>query len=163
MNQKVYIGIDPGLSGAIGVLDNDGEIIQVFDMPVVEMHVGKSVKKQVAPQAIVAELHLFKNEDVHAVIEKVNAMPGQGVSSMFNFGKTAGMLEGILAGMIFPYSHVLPARWKKHFNLNASKDAAREMAMRRWPKNADLFKRKRDDGRAESCLIALYFKEAKHD
>lgn len=162
MNQKIFIAVDPGISGAIAVLDHDGEIIQVFDMPVVEMQVGKTVKRRIAPQAIVAELRLFEKDDVHAVIEQVNAMPGQGVTSMFNFGKTAGMLEGILAGMVFPYSHVAPGKWKRHFNLNASKDAARELAMRRWPKNADLFKRKKDDGRAESCLIALYFKETKH-
>jgi crossover junction endodeoxyribonuclease RuvC len=161
MPKEIFIGIDPGISGAIAVLDGDGEIVQIFDMPIVELKIGNAIKKRVSPQSIVSELHLFKNDDVHAVIEQVNAMPGQGVTSMFSFGKTAGILEGILAGMVFPYSHVIPGRWKKHHNLNASKDAARELAMRTWPSKADLFKLKKHDGRAEAALIALYYKQTK--
>ena len=156
---KVFIGVDPGLSGAVAAVDSQGDLITIWYMPVVEMKVVSSMKKRICAQSLVSELHLFKNDDAFALIEQVNAMPGQGVTSMFNFGKSAGILEGIFAGMIFPYGHVIPGRWKKHHNLNASKDAARELAMRTWPAKADLFKRKKDDGRAEAALIALYSKQ----
>ena len=83
-------------------------------------------------------------------------MPGQGVTSMFSFGRSLGILEGTLAGLDIPYTLVTPQVWKKAMGANASKDGAREMAMRLWPSKSELFKRKKDDGRAEAALLALY-------
>ena len=152
----IYLGIDPGLSGALAVLDKDGEIIDIFDMPTLEVISGTSKKQRVNPHGIVSELTLFKNIPVQAIIEQVNAMPGQGVTSMFSFGRSLGILEGVLAGIQIPYTLVTPVVWKRKMQVNASKDGARELAMRTWPSKADLFKRKKDDGRAEAALLALY-------
>ena len=152
----VYLGIDPGLSGALAVLDKDGEIIDIFDMPTLEVISGASKKQRVNPHGIVSELSLFKDAPIQAIIEQVNAMPGQGVTSMFSFGRSLGILEGVLAGIQIPYTLVTPAVWKRKMQVNASKDGARELAMRTWPSKADLFKRKKDDGRAEAALLALY-------
>ncbi len=151
-----YLGIDPGISGAFSVLDKGGAIVQVFDMPTLSYTSGKSIKQRVNPQSIVAELRLFKTQSIEGIIEQVNAMPGQGVTSMFSFGRSLGILEGVLAGVDMPYKLVTPAVWKKAMGVNSSKDGAREMAMRTWPSKSDLFKRKKDDGRAESALLALY-------
>jgi crossover junction endodeoxyribonuclease RuvC len=152
----VYLGIDPGLSGALAVLDKDGEIIDIFDMPTLEVISGTSKKQRVNPHGIVSELGLFKDVSIQAIIEQVNAMPGQGVTSMFSFGRSLGILEGVLAGIQIPYTLVTPAVWKRKMQVNSSKDGARELAMRTWPSKADLFKRKKDDGRAEAALLALY-------
>ena len=152
----VYLGIDPGLSGALAVLDKDGEIIDIFDMPTLEVISGTSKKQRVNPHGIVSELSLFKDAPIQAIIEQVNAMPGQGVTSMFSFGRSLGILEGVLAGIQIPYTLVTPAVWKRKIQVNACKDGARELAMRTWPSKADLFKRKKDDGRAEAALLALY-------
>lgn len=159
--KNYYIGIDCGINGAIAVLDQDYDIVQVFDMPTMETKVGKTIKRRVHPFGIVAELNLFRGDRVFAMIEQVNAMPNQGVTSMFSFGRSLGVVEGVLSGMAFPYDLVTSGVWKKAMGVNASKDGARELAMRTWPKHAELFKRKKDDGRAEAALIALYLYEAK--
>ena len=151
-----YLGIDPGNSGALAILDEKGDIVDIFDMPTLEVVSGKSKKQRVNPQGIVAELALFRDQGVRGIIEQVNAMPGQGVTSMFSFGRALGVLEGVLAGLLIPYEHVTPTVWKKVMKLNTSKDASRELAMRTWPHKAELFKLKKHDGRAESALLALY-------
>lgn len=151
-----YLGIDPGISGALAVLDSKADIVDIFDMPTLEVVSGKSKKQRVNPQGIVAELGLFKDQGLRGIIEQVNAMPGQGVTSMFSFGRALGVLEGVLAGLLIPYEHVTPTVWKKIMKLNTSKDASRELAMRTWPHKAEMFKRKKDDGRAEAALLALY-------
>jgi crossover junction endodeoxyribonuclease RuvC len=150
-----YLGVDPGMNGAIAILE-DEDIVQIFDMPTTEVKVGKSIKKRVNPQELVLELALFKNQHIKGIIEQVNAMPNQGVTSMFSFGRSLGVIEGVLAGCMIPYTHVTPAVWKKAIGVNSSKDGAREMAMRIWPTKTELFKRKKDDGRAEAALLALY-------
>ncbi|CAB4132216.1 hypothetical protein UFOVP139_31 [uncultured Caudovirales phage] len=153
---KYYVGFDPGLDGAFAVLTAAGDIVQVFDMPTVEVLSGTSLKRKIAPAVIASELRIFTEEDIFGIVEQVSAMPGQGVTSMFNFGKSVGLLEGMLAGMGIPFTTVTPAQWKRKMGANASKDGARELAMRQWPAHADTFKRKKDDGRAEACLLALY-------
>lgn len=154
--QHYFIGVDPGASGAIAVLDRDSDIVQIFDMPTLETKVGRAIKKKVNPQAITAELRIFKEARVDAILELVGAMPGQGVTSMFNFGRSLGIIEGVLAGMDVPYEMVTPTVWKKHMKLTTNKDDSREKAMRLWPDKANLFLRKKDDGRAEAALLALY-------
>jgi crossover junction endodeoxyribonuclease RuvC len=154
--EKIYIGVDPGNNGAFSVVNQHGALIQVFDMPTVQVKVGAKNKTRIVPQLMVSELHLFKNFDVFALIENVNASPGMGVVSAFNFGKGAGLVEGVFAGMVMPYGHVTPALWKKYFKLSQNKDESRELAMQLWPSHAHEFKLKKHDGRAESALIALY-------
>jgi len=153
---RYYLGIDPGISGAIAVLDENEDIVQIFDMPTLEVITGKSKKQRVNPQSIVSELKLFKDQRIEGLIEQVNAMPNQGVTSMFSFGRSLGILEGVLAGLDIPYNLVTPTVWKKRMNVNSSKDGARELAMRTWSNKSELFKRKKDDGRAEAALLALY-------
>jgi crossover junction endodeoxyribonuclease RuvC len=150
------IGFDPGLDGAFTVLDDNAQIVQTFDMPTVEVKVGSSMKRKVAPQAIVAELQLFTREPCFAVVESVSARPGQGVTSMFGFGRSLGVLEGLLAGLMIPYQLVPPQTWSKAMKLAPGKGASRQRAMELWPAHASEFKRVKDDGRADSALLALY-------
>jgi crossover junction endodeoxyribonuclease RuvC len=153
---RYYLGIDPGISGALAVLDENEDIVQIFDMPTLEVITGKSKKQRVNPHSIVSELKLFKDQRIEGLIEQVNAMPNQGVTSMFSFGRSLGILEGVLAGLDIPYNLVTPTVWKKRMGVNSSKDGARELAMRTWSSKSELFKRKKDDGRAEAALLALY-------
>lgn len=150
------IGIDPGVNGAVAILTDDGGLVQVFDMPSVEVNVGNKAKRRISPEMLAAELRLYSVEGTRAVIEQVNAMPGQGVTSMFAFGESFGLAKGVLAGMFIPVSTVTPAKWKKAMNLNSGKDASRAKAAALWPNQAQEFRRVKDDGKAEACLIARW-------
>lgn len=150
------IGIDPGAGGAVAILERDGGLVQVFDMPAVEMLVGGKAKRRISPEMLSSELRLYNVHATCAYIEQVSAMPGQGVSSMFAFGEAFGLAKGVLAGLGIPVQTVTPARWKRALGLNQGKDAARAMAAARWPQHAGEFRRVRDDGRAEAALIALW-------
>lgn len=152
------IGIDPGASGAIAILDVRGGLVDAWDMPTVEIKVGKAMKKRVAPEAIAAELKMFAPYCV-AYIEKVSAMPGQGVSSMFAFGEAYGLVRGVLAGLGIPCTTVTPAVWTKAMRVAGGKDGSRQRAMELWPDKAQLFKRVKDDGRADAALIAAWGKD----
>lgn len=157
MSIDYFIGFDPGLKGAYTVLDKHGDIVQVFDMPTVEVSVGGKLKNKIAPAAIASELGIFAHRDrCFAIIESVNARPGQGVVSMFNFGRSFGIIEGVVAGMKIPCRFVHPQNWTKTMRIAAGKGGSRQSAMEQWPDKADLFKRVMDDGRADSALIALY-------
>lgn len=152
-----YIGFDPGLDGAFAVLDSKGQIVQVFDMPTVEVKVGSSMKRKVAPAAVVSELELFcRDQECLAIVESVSARPGQGVASMFGFGRSLGVLEGLLAGLKIPYSLVPPQTWTKAMRVTPGKGGSRQRAMEQWPAHAGEFKRVKDDGRADAALIALF-------
>ena len=147
------IGIDPGAGGAVAILEKDGRLVQVFDMPSVEVVVGGKAKKRVSPEMLAAELRMYNVAGTIAVIEQVGAMPGQGVSSMFAFGEAFGLAKGVLAGLTIPVQTVTPAKWKKALNLNAGKDGARAKAAALWPDMAGEFRRVKDDGKAEAALI----------
>lgn len=149
------IGIDPGAAGAVAILE-DGKLVQVFDMPVVEVSVSNKNKKRVAPELLASELRLYNLADTVAVVEQVGAMPGQGVTSMFAFGQAYGLVLGVLAGLWIPTSTVTPATWKKALKLNPGKDGARLKASQLWPAQAGEFKRVKDDGRAEAALLAYW-------
>jgi len=146
----MILGIDPGLSGAIAWVSDDGHLIGVADMPTVEV-VGK---KKVSPQMLVALLEDYDDAKMVA-IEDVGAMPGQGVTSTFNFGYSAGILAGVCAGLRMPTSFYRPAVWKRAAGVPADKGAARQMAQRFWPGCRD-FDRVKDDGRAEAALLARW-------
>ena len=154
------IGIDPGLSGAIAVLD-DLKIFDLFDMPI--MPDGKKIKNQLYSAQLVniIKRHIHTNS-TFVIVEQVSAMPGQGVTSMFNFGQTFGAIKGICASLNLPIFYVRPAKWKKHFDLiNASKDASRTKAIEMYPSISDRLRKKKDVNKADAILIARYFKECK--
>lgn len=150
------IGVDPGASGAVAILEPDGKLVQVFDMPVVEVVSGGKAKRRVSAEMLASELRLYNVHTTIAVVEQVGAMPGQGVTSMFAFGQSFGMVLGVLAGLAIPTVTVSPATWKKALKLNAGKDGARAKAAQLWPSHASEFKRVKDDGRAEAALIAYW-------
>lgn len=149
------IGIDPGASGAVAILEADGSLVQVFDMPAVEIVVGGKAKRRVSPEMLASELRLYA-PGAQAVVEQVGAMPGQGVTSMFAFGHAYGLCLGVLAGLGVPTRTVTPGAWKKAMKLNTGKDASRAEAARRWPAQAGEFRRVKDDGKAEAALIAAW-------
>ena len=148
------IGIDPGASGAVAILEKSGKLVHVFDMPSLELMAGGKAKRRVNPEMLAAELKLYADQGATAVVEQVGAMPGQGVSSMFAFGESFGLAKGVLAGLRISTSTVTPSKWKKAMGVNAGKDGSRAKAAQLWPSQAGEFKRVKDDGRAEACLIA---------
>ncbi len=157
----LIIGIDPGISGALCFMEH-GKIINVIDMP--SMADGKKNKKQVNGSQVFNEISSYikdKNpNDVKVVIEHVSAMPGQGVTSMFNFGQSFGILKGICSAMNLPMYFVRPAKWKKYFSLiNASKDASRTKAIEIFPYFSVNLSKKKDANKADAILIASYFEE----
>ena len=153
------IGIDPGISGAICFLE-DGKIIDVIEMP--SMAEGKKNKKQVNGNQLFNEIKSrmieVNQEEVCVVVEHVTAMPGQGVTSMFNFGQSFGVIKGICSAMQLPIHFVRPIKLKKYYNLiNTSKDASRSRAIEIFPKVSDKLKRKKDSNKADAILIASYY------
>jgi crossover junction endodeoxyribonuclease RuvC len=150
------IGIDPGISGAISVFNWYTHTLEnVIDMPTLEVDSGKTKKRHISAVSLCNYLTIFSN--AHIVIEKVGAMPGQGVTSMFNFGRSAGIIEGVVAALRMPHTYVTPAAWTKAVGRAAGKDASRMRAMELFPSKADLFKRAKDDGRADAALIAYWY------
>ena len=155
------IGIDPGLSGAIAVLENN-KVLNIFDIPV--MSEGKKNKRQLNSALLVNLLkeNINKEEEIAVVVEQVNAMPGQGVTSMFNFGQTFGALKGICAALELPIFFVRPSKWKKHFELiNSSKDASRTKAIEMYPKLSNQLSKKKDVNKSDAILIARFFSETR--
>jgi len=155
------IGIDPGLSGGIAILDNS-KVVELFDMPV--MPDGKKNKRQLNSALLVKLIkdHIKNLEDTVKVVEQVNAMPGQGVTSMFNFGQTFGAIKGICAALGLPIFFVRPAKWKKHFELiNSSKDSSRTKAIEMYPSISEQLSKKKDVNKSDAILIARYYCETR--
>ena len=150
------MGIDPGISGAIAIFEGT-DLLDAFDVPVIETQSGKRKKRRISPEMLVAEIEDHVEFLARVYIEDVHAMPGQGVTSMFAFGEAAGLIRGVCAGLRVPVCLISPITWKRGMKLQgAGKDASRAMAARMWPQKASLFKRQRDDGRAEAALLAHY-------
>jgi len=161
----IIIGIDPGIAGAICFFTN-GNVIDVIDMPT--MAEGKKNKKQVNGRQLFNEIkalkNKFSNEKIVVIVEQVSAMPGQGVTSMFNFGQSFGVIKGICSAMELPIFYVRPAKWKKHFNLiNSEKDASRTKVIEMFPKISHKLSRKKDNNKADSVLISLYFENTREN
>ena len=157
----LIIGIDPGISGSICFFKN-GEIKDVIDMPT--MTEGKKNKKQVNGSQIFNEISKrikeIDRKDIKVVIEQVSAMPGQGVTSMFNFGQSFGILKGICSAMQLPMYFVRPLKWKKYYNLiNSEKDASRTRAIEIFPYFSSNLSRKKDSNKADAILIASFYYE----
>ena len=153
----LIIGIDPGISGSICFF-KDGKILEVIEMPV--MTEGKKNKKQVNGAQIYNEFLKKinkKDDEIRVVIEQVSAMPGQGVTSMFNFGQSFGILKGICSAMQLPMFFVRPAKWKKYFNLiNSQKDASRTRAIEIFPYFSTQLSKKKDSNKGDAILIASF-------
>ena len=158
----IIFGIDPGISGAISILENK-KVIEVFDMPT--MIDGKKNKKQVNGSQVtnIIKGRLKDNKDNKegiVVVEHVNAMPGQGVTSMFNFGQSFGVIKGICSALSLPIYFVRPSKWKKHFNLiKTNKDASRTKVIDVYPEISSKLSRKKDANKAEAILIARYIND----
>jgi len=168
----IIFGIDPGVSGAICVLEEEeGRIIEVYEMPT--MIDGKKNKRQVNGAEVT---NIFKKELINennriessenyekiakVVVEHVTAMPGQGVTSMFNFGQSFGVIKGICAALKLPIYFVRPTKWKKHFNLiKTNKDASRTKVIEAYPNISSKLSRKKDSNKADAILIARYFND----
>ena len=155
------IGIDPGLSGAIAVL-KDIKVLSLFEMPV--MAEGKKNKRQLNSAQLVNIIKENTNDDeeIAVIVEQVNAMPGQGVTSMFNFGQTFGAIKGVCAALGLPIFFVRPSKWKKYFELiNSSKDASRTKVIEMYPSFSKQLAKKKDVNKSDAILIARFFAETR--
>ena len=157
----LIIGIDPGISGSVCFFE-DGKILDVVEMPT--MTEGKKNKRQVNGSQVYNEISKrikqVDKKDIKVIIEQVSAMPGQGVTSMFNFGQSYGILKGICSAMQLPMYFVRPAKWKKYFSLiNSEKDASRTKAIEIFPYFSSNLSKKKDSNKADAILIASYYYE----
>ena len=157
----LIIGIDPGISGAICFFE-DGQVKEIIEMPV--MADGKKNKRQInGPQTyneILKRINKFQKKDIIVIIEQVSAMPGQGVTSMFNFGQSFGVLKGICSAMQLSMFFVRPAKWKKYFGLiKTEKDASRTKAIQIFPYISSQLSKKKDANKADAILLASFFFE----
>tara|TARA_B100001778_G_scaffold51246_1_gene38444 strand:- start:55 stop:549 length:495 start_codon:yes stop_codon:yes gene_type:complete len=157
----LIIGIDPGITGSICFFE-DGKVLEVLDMP--NMAEGKKNKRQVNGAQIYNEIFNrtknYSKKNIKVIIENVSAMPGQGVTSMFNFGQSFGVLKGICSAMQLSMYFVRPAKWKKYFNLiNTEKDASRTKVIEIFPYISQQLSRKKDSNKADAVLIASFFYE----
>ena len=157
----LIIGIDPGISGSICFFE-DGKIIDVIEMPT--MTDGKKNKRQVNGSQIYNEIlkriNKIEKQNIRVIIEQVSAMPGQGVTSMFNFGQSFGILKGMCSAMQLPMYFVRPTKWKKYFGLiNSEKDASRTRAIEMFPYFSSQLSKKKDSNKADAILIASFYHE----
>ena len=157
----LIIGIDPGISGSICFFE-DGKIIDVIEMPT--MTDGKKNKRQVNGSQIYNEIlkkiNKTEKQNIRVIIEQVSAMPGQGVTSMFNFGQSFGILKGICSAMQLPMYFIRPTKWKKYFSLiNSEKDASRTKAIEMFPFFSSQLSKKKDSNKADAILIASFYYE----
>ena len=153
---KKILSIDVGLTGAIVSFSHPHSPDKIWDMPVMESEYGKG---NVINPYFLADIFAEAKEDgaSHVYIEQVSAMPNQGVSSMFKFGSSFGVLQGVSAGFDLPMTFITPQRWKKYHNLiGTKKDDARLLAIELFPDHKDNLKRKKDGGRADALLIGQY-------
>jgi crossover junction endodeoxyribonuclease RuvC len=150
----MILGIDPGAKGALAFFDVEAGTLRVVDMPTVKVTRGSKQKEEISPQMLAAEIRAWAPRI--AIVEKVGAMPGQGVSSMFQFGRGVGMIEGVLSALQIPVSYISPQGWQKAVGTRGGKDGNRARAAELFPGYADIFKRVKDDGRADASLLAWW-------
>ena len=148
-----FIGVDPGNFGAIALFEGN-QLISIHDMPIVALERNGKIKNSMSAQQFAFILKDLRID--YACVERVGSMPGQGVSSVFAFGRSAGVIEGVLAALEIPITYVTPTKWQQSMNRGIGKDASRHRAMELYPKFADYFKLKKHDGRAEAVLIGAY-------
>jgi crossover junction endodeoxyribonuclease RuvC len=149
MTKPCILAIDPGLTGALAFYYPEHDVISAEDMPV--------AGRDIDAATLAARIAQMKPD--LAIVELVASRPGQGVASAFKFGCGFGMVRGVIAASGVPLHLVTPAKWKRHFGLDADKERSRALALRLWPTRSDLFSRKRDHGRSEAALLARYCAE----
>ena len=155
------LGIDPGLSGAIAILE-EKKVLSIFDLPV--MADGKKNKRQLNSAQLVNIIkeNIAGADEIAVIVEQVNAMPGQGVTSMFNFGQTFGAIKGICAALGLPIFFVRPSKWKKHFELiNSAKDSSRTKAIEMYPLLSSELSKKKDVNKSDAILIARFYSDTR--
>ena len=155
----LIIGIDPGISGSICFF-LDGKILEVLEMPT--MAEGKKNKRQINSRQMYNEISLriagYNTQNINVIVEQVSAMPGQGVTSMFNFGQSFGVIKGICSAMQLPIHFVRPAKWKKYYGLiKTEKDASRTKVIEIFPYISSYLSKKKDSNKADAILIANFF------
>jgi crossover junction endodeoxyribonuclease RuvC len=156
----MIVGIDPGAGGALVWMEEDGSLLAIEDMPGVVVEVGGKRRRRVSAPMLAALLRDIV--PTHAYVENVGPMKTDGSAGAFAFGKSAGLIEGVLAGLSIPITLVTPQSWKRASRIPADKGAARLRAAQLFPGFASEFIRVKDDGRAEAALIALYGVQARH-
>lgn len=158
----ITVGVDPGLSGAIGVL-RDGAFVAVEDMPTVLKGAG-TVKNEVSPEALLSILRerVPPVDSVAAAIERVSSRPGEGVASSFSLGDSFGVARAVLSVARVQVHYVTPAAWKKHLKLSSDKELSRAMAIRLFPQAAYSLRFKKHDGRAEALLLAYWLWQTRY-
>jgi len=147
------LGIDVGLNGAIAIV-SDGQLIELHDMPTVSLERNNKTKRMVNAAELARLIRQGKPDC--AYLERLNAMPGQGVSSMFSMGQSLGVVLGILAALDIPTTTIPPRTWQKALDVPQGKDGSRYRASQLFPAHADKFARVKDDGRSDATLIAAY-------
>jgi len=150
----LILAIDPGAKGALAFFDMEKGVLNIVDCPTVEVKRGAKVKTEISPQMVSGII--ASRSPTLAILEKVGAMPNQGVSSMFQFGRGVGMYEGVLAALQIPITYVTPQAWQKEMNVRGGKDGSRARAAELYPAYASLFAKKKDDGRADAALMAFW-------
>jgi crossover junction endodeoxyribonuclease RuvC len=164
MGTVLQIGIDPGVSGAVALLDSETNEVRFYDTPTLEVVVNKKKRNVLDAYAMVRILKdASAGREVMVTIEKVQAMPGggertMGATSAFSFGMGFGLWLGILAALEIPHQQVHPATWKARVmsGLGKEKDASRQIAMQHYPKAAGLLNLKKHHGRADALMIARW-------
>jgi len=150
----MILAIDPGAKGALAFFRPEQGTLELIDTPTVEVKRGQKLKTEISPQMLAAIIRA-RNPSI-AILEIVGAMPGQGVSSMFQFGRGVGMLEGILSALDIPVTYISPQGWQKAVNARSGKDGNRQRAAELFRAYAHMFSRKKDDGRADAALMAWW-------
>ena len=153
----IVMAIDPGLSGAIAVFIDD-VLIAVIDTPTHELTRNGKTKRQISASGLAAIFRDHKPD--HVVVEKVTAMPGNGATSMFSFGRSFGVIEGIVGAFEIPATYVMPSVWTKGIGRGLGKDASRARACELYPSHQKSFARVKDDGRADAVLIGAWWLKA---
>ncbi len=150
---KLILGIDPGLTGSLALYNPaTKEVVDIKDMPI---HMIKD-KKHIDLYQLAGWFDEHSKTITSAIIEDPSAMPGQGVTSMFRFGQACGVMAGMTAAFFIPIIFVKPAVWKMQMGLTHDKDQSRRKASHMFPREAGRFAKKKDDGRAEALLLAVY-------
>jgi len=153
MSENRIIGIDPGAHGAIAVLDETGELLEIHDMPAIEESAGRPATNAPLLASLLARTH-----GQRIFCEFVGARPTDARASAFAFGRARGVIEGAAGALGLPIAFLTPPTWKRLANIPAgaeNKDQARARAIARWPAMAESFARKKDVDRAEDALIGL--------
>lgn len=150
----IVCGVDPGASGAVAFFHTEQGHITVIDIPVGQVLRNGKARTEISPSLLARIMQAWTPAKVF--VERVGAMPGQGVSSTYQFGRGVGMVEGIVAALGYPITYVAPARWQKDLNCRGGKDGNRLRACELFPAFDHNFKLKKHDGRADAALIAYW-------